>query len=305
MAASLSALYVKRADLELKDDLEVHLTCAVQMFDFKNGKPVWTEKFFPAGAKVKLKVKESQQALASGFKFYYVQAGTTSGYMPKSAFHDFVAAEFGSSIYTGVSYGGDKWLKDGQGNFHSFPIDDEGICACHRCGRKANDHKLYETKDLATLLSKLNDLLRGCWDKKTLTTSGFMLGAIQTKEGGYAVAYSGNIGIDNAAVFEKCAAQLDQKTALAPPLSGTRYLSDNKTPQKYPRKLLGNWTCAAPRLVQWAWRDGQTPLYMSEKWFGPKLGETAINKHTIKSCDDCRLELPYMLCGLAARRNGK
>ena len=49
----------------------------------------------------------------------------------------------------------------------------------------------------------------------------------ETQEGGYAVAYSGNIGIDNAAFFEKCAAQLDQKA------------SDHKTPQEYPRKLVG------------------------------------------------------------------
>ena len=305
MAASSTALYVKRADLELKDDLEVHLTCAVQMFDFKDGKPFWTEKFFPANSKVKLKVKESQEALTKGFKFYYVQSGTTFGYMPKAAFHDFVAAKFGASNYTGVSYGGDKWLKDGQGNFHSFPIDKEGTCPCFRCGRKANDHKLYETNDLATLLGKLNDLLRNCWDKKTFTVSGFMLGALQTKEGDYAVAYSGNLGINNAAIFRDCAAQLDGKPVLAPPLSGTRYLSDHKTPQKYPGNLVDTWTCAAPRLVQWALRDRQTPFNMSEKWFGPKLGETAINKHSIKSCDDCRKELPYMLCGLAARRNGQ
>jgi hypothetical protein len=225
--------------------------------------------------------------------------------MPKSAFHDFVAAQFGSSNYTGVSYGGDKWLKDGQGNFHSFPLDEEGTCACYRCGGKANDHKLYETKTLAKLLNGFSDKLKEAWNSKKFTTEGIMLGALETKLGDYVLAYSGNIGAKNVQIFQECAAQLTEKPSVALPLSGTRYHSDENTKQKYARKSSpSTWTCAAPRLVQWAWRSGQVPFNMSEKWFGPTQGTIAIHKHSIKSCDDCRLELPYMLCGLALRRRG-
>ena len=299
MAASASPLKVKRIDLEITDGMVVYLPCAVQMFSFsKAGRPVF-DKLLAKGSKVTLKLKETRDAIAKGFKFYYVQQGTSSGYISKAAFHDFVIAKLKDTPYTGVTYGGDKWMTDGKGNLLSFPVDDDHYQPCDLCGAKINDHKLYETKELATMLTAMIKLLGTSVGKGWFKHDKFMLGGLRTKENSFILAYSGKMNGADLGEFKACAADLEQHPVVAEPISGLSYRND--VDQSTTTSDLSSWSCAAPRAVQCAWKMHEIPLELSEKWFGTEMG-VAIQGHSVKSCDTCRERLPGMLCGLAFMR---
>lgn len=290
-------LIVKRVGLKLGDGDSVVVKCAVQMFDFdKAGQPKYLG-FFAVNTRVYLDLKRSQQAIEKGFKFYYVRGSDRrQGYIPKAAFHDFVAAQLDDTPYTGVSYGGDKWTMDGKGNLLAFPEDKDGHQPCDRCGGSANMHKLMETKQLASMVKAMVGLLEA---DTHFTHDQFMLAGLRTAGDRFAIAYSGTLSDSNLTQFKARAAELDERPVVARMLGDQRYASDLDRTHPFPRQWSG-WSCAGPRAVQCAWTTLQdVPIELSEKWYGKQSGMIAISEHTIKSCNACRGRLPYMLCGVA------
>ncbi len=301
MAATGNALVVKRLGHELTEGFQVYLTCSVQMFKFSKGGEMQFQRLLPRGTWAKLDLKKSKEAMALGFKFYYVRTGAGSGYVPKAAFHDFVYAQLNDTPYTGVSYGGDKLLTNGDGSVVAFPANASGNHPCQECGCPVNYHKLYETYDLTGVLNKLISSLSEATAAGAFKHSGFMLAALRTKGDQFAVAYSGTLGPKDRSEFEYCVSLLAERPAVAVPLQGGEYLRDKDEKRTYLNNAAA-WSCAAPRAIQCAWgRLDDYPIEMSEKWFGTQKG-IAIEGHTIKSCDVCRQYLPLMLCGTAFMR---
>jgi hypothetical protein len=301
MAATASPLVVKRLNYELTENFEVYLNCSVQMFKLTKAKGMLFDGFFPQGTGVKLNVQKSKEAIAKGFKFYYVASRNKEGYVPKSAFHDFVYAQLNDTPYTGVTYGGDKWLTDGKGNPIAFPEDDTGKHPCPRCGSPVNDHKLFETKHLSSMLDELIRYLSTSAKQGAFDHSGFMLAALHTKGNKYVVAYSGTLGTQDLKEFDYCVSCLVEKPVVAKPLTGSKYYFGIREQREYSNKA-GSWSCAAPRAIQCAWRFLKDyPVDMSEKWYGERKG-IAQHMDTVKSCDECRRYLPYMMCGTAFMR---
>lgn len=302
MAATSNPLVVKRLGQELTDGFRVYLTCAVQLFKFTNSGDLQCKYLLPSGTWATLDVKKSQEAIALGFKFYYVRTTAGNGYVPKSAFHDFVYAQLNDTPYTGVTYGGDKLLTNGDGSVVAFPANKSGGHPCQGCGCPVNYHKLYETNHLARMLNELIGYLSEAAKAGAFKHDEFMLAALRTKANKFVVAYSGTLGPKDLEEFTYCVNLLSEKPVLALPLQGAKYWRDKNEKRKYLNSA-ASWSCAAPRAIQCAWAKLEDyPIEMSEKWFGTQKGKTAIQGHTVKSCDTCRLYLPFMLCGTAFMR---
>ena len=63
-------------------------------------------------------------------------------------------------------------------------------------------------------------------------------------------------------------------------------------------QIIQNYKCAAPRMIQAAVKDGEYPYAITEIWYDPgSKSATGYDKyHTIESCDQCRGNVPFMLC---------
>ncbi len=319
MAASPYTL--NRTDQEVTSRTRVFLSNRVTLFDFPTN---WTDPeavcTLDQARWVVIDVKKTQEAFRHGLKFVYVRTqggrGEQQGYIPKSALNDYIFASGEHDLkgpLTGVSYGGDKWVMDASGRPVPFPRGPGGSARCVRCGNKANGHKIYESEALAKICAdfvfQLPDLLAGIYRGK-MQKPGIMVGVLQGRSGDYYFAISGTAADEPAELdgfvrsfvsgrhlgaFHVCrvraANQFYIEAGQHVPFAQILALAPGRA------HAMSDLACAAPKLIQECYAQGDEPEFLSEKWLGRhheyKEGDT------IKSCDTCRTFLPFMFCSRA------
>jgi hypothetical protein len=311
----MTALYKhKRLDRNVEGGEKIRLSNAVEIFTFHHGNPTSAGRLLP-GTVVIIDEEETRSALKKGFKFVHVTAAEsgTSGYIPKWVVNDFLFAKHTKGEdWTGVSYGGDKWMMDANKNLHAFPIDPNQKQRCARCAASANKHKLMETEVVRNHCGKFafslgDDLLRGL-DRGHLDSTGVMIGVLRTDRGWF-FSHSGS---NTHGLFASAVAKYGRETGLAPvraapSLAAADPFRVNPRNGTFPFATIAGFAgfaagasiadlvCAAPKLIQAAYAANETPLVMSERWTGFAHGRFG-DLDTIKSCDRCRRTLSFMLC---------
>jgi hypothetical protein len=321
---------IENKRLGTKSTNKVKITHKTTVFQNHNGAHV--EGSLVAGDVVAIDWDRTNEALRYGVKFVYVdcRAKGLEGYVPKSALNDSIYANCNGGV-TGVTYGGDKWLEDGKRNILVLPYGDKGQSRCTYCGKKANAHKLQETKELADLCRDLIKFVaRSDYEKISIleklpashpyqprkgqgSTKGAMIGVAATNSKGRWHVF-GHSGLINEDMFRDAVIAFAHKRGInalvAPEIQANAKLMgyDGKPLDEEHINRIGNEVykedggfnpsklkCAAPRILQLC---NQTldckAIAMTEKWLGSS--NNFDEEDSAKSCDKCRQMIPFFLC---------
>jgi hypothetical protein len=314
MASAGKPLYtVNRSKQEVTEGTEVLVSHRVQMFALRDNQPV-SKGYIESGQKVTVLADRTRAAFRLGFKFVYIKTQDDDyGYIPKHVINDFVFAKANLHL-TGVSYGGDVMLADGTRNDALvFRSNDKDKLRCVRCGGKANDHKLYESKDAEVMCRKVVQQLtqeslsiEEVYGHQGGGKRGVMVGVLIGRKKMY-LACSGR----NVREFTNMLQRANPQCVIADDIDAddkirTDHLGNCLTIQKICDFTglnsfdASGLNCAAPKLIQACYLNGDQPEALSEKWVGKDSGHL-VTQETIKSCDRCRPIIALMLCPIRTR----